>query len=186
MKTWLRANAYSSFVSLACLVLCCQVVFLARENRSLKQVAAASPEGTHGGNPMFQAGEPFSSFEYLTASGERLEFDPRSATGKTLLFVSADGCPICPQVVPRWEEIAPHFLAEATRVLAILLDRPAGEGETWIEGVPLASFADLSAIPLAKLKTVPITILIDEVGVIEWVQYGTLTSAQVAELLQHL
>jgi hypothetical protein len=64
----------------------------------------------------------------------------------------------------------------------------AGEvyGGAWIDGVPLGTLANLSELPLIKLRTVPLTVVVDEAGVIEWVHYGTLTDLRLAELLAHM
>jgi hypothetical protein len=182
MKSWLREHGFTAFLGMACVALSSQVVLLARENRALK----ASHAAERGPSGLFRAGETFPPFELRTADGARTTVEFEGSGVRTLLFVSAEACPICPQIVPRWEEIAPHFLAEGTRVLGVLLDRAAEPGDEWIADVPLGSFADLSRVPLSKLKAVPLTILVDAGGAIEWVHYGTLTDARLGELMAHL
>jgi alkyl hydroperoxide reductase subunit AhpC len=184
MRSWLRAHGFTSFLAVACLALASQVFLLARQNRALKE--ARAQDGAAAADPLrFRVGEPFTPFELRTPEGELLRVSFGDGAPRTLLFVLADACPVCPQVVPRWQEIAPHFLDEGARVLGVLLDRAARGGE-WIPGVPLAPLADLARVPLAKLKTVPITLLIDAAGAIEWVHYGTLTEGRVIELMAHL
>lgn len=187
MRSWLRAHGPTLGLSVACAALSLQVVLLARQNRALKAAGVAPSAEAHPlGDAAFRVGDPFPAFAWRAPDGALHEVELGPGREDTLLFVLADACPVCPQVVPRWEEIAPFFVHAGTRVLGLLLDRPEADGPEWFEGVPLGSFADLSRLPLAKLRTVPLTLLIDGTGAIEWLHYGTLTDARLEELMLHL
>lgn len=183
MKGWLQKHGFTAFLGVACMALSVEVVLLGREVRALRGRADAHAAES-AVRSRFVAGEPFFPFTFRDADGELREFDPALEKGGALLFVLANACPLCDQTQPRWEEAAPHFQAASVRVLALLLDGPSrGEG---IPGVPTGSFADLSRLPLAKLETVPLTVLLDGRGTVAWVHYGTLTDARLAELVAHL
>jgi len=181
MSVWLRAHGFTAFLALACAALGAQVLVLSRENHTLKTARAAETNAA-----LYQPGDAFFSFELRAGDGalRPVQFGERAP--RTLLFVTAEACPICPQIVPRWQEIAPHFLAAGARVLGVRLDRVDAEAEPWIAGVPLEVFADLTRVPLSKLRTLPLTVLVDGAGVVEWVHYGTLSDARLAELMAYL
>lgn len=180
-----QRRSFSWFLTLIFLALSAQVVYLARQNRELKAALTEAQRSTNDSNElMFQSGETFPPFAYRNADGSVRNID--FTEGRTLLYVTAAACPICPQIVPRWEEVTPFFQDAGTDILGLLLDQQADELAAWIEGVPLGSLADVGQVPLAKLKTVPLTILIAEGGIIEWVHYGTLTDKGLAEMHGHL
>jgi len=184
MKLWLRAHGFTSFLAVACVALSGQVLVLARENRALKATHARSPDDPRG--TLFEVGERFFPFELRTLADERLEVRFDAPAQRTLLFLFAEACPVCPQILPKWQEIAPHFLASGARVLGCMFDRPSAGAPEPLPGVPVGSFADLSRLPLSKLRTVPLTVLVDAAGAIEWVHYGTLTDARMIELMARL
>lgn len=183
MRHWLRAHGFTCFLGVACIALSGQVVYLSREIHSLKEAHARERGDPRGA--LFQVGEAFFPFELRTAAGETrsIRFDERAQ--RTLLFVFAEACPVCPDAFPRWQEIAPHFAAQGARVLGAMLDRPE-HGVDALAGVEVGSFRDLTRVPLSKLRTVPLTVLVDAAGAIEWVHYGTLTEARVVDLMAHL
>jgi hypothetical protein len=207
MLTRLRTHGTPLLLGAGCVALSALVVVLAQENRALKAASAAhaapataAPSDPRDG-PGFAAGERFPALALRDADGAVRTVDLDDAGVKTLLLVLADACPVCPQIVGTWAEASPHFLERGARVLGVLLapgtdlgtDMGAGPGAAgevyggaWIDGVPLGTLANLSELPLIKLRTVPLTVVVDEAGVIEWVHYGTLTDLRLAELLAHM
>ena len=181
MNPWLRAHGSTAFLGLACVALSGQVVALSLQKRALERRVAEGAADPRAG--LFRVGERLASFELRTADGSVLDVRFDGGEQRTLLLVSASACPVCPEVVPRWEEVAPHFLASGTRVVGVLMDRVEERGGAWLPDVPLGSFVDSTRVPLGKLRTVPLTLLMNGEGVIEWLHYGTLTDGRVAELM---
>lgn len=183
--------AGATWVALAVLV-----VLLARENRALKaalareaareresHAALPAPPGLEG-TARFEPGARLPPFTLVGEDGARVSLSWDGGGGRTLLLVLAEACPVCPQIHATWQELAPLVLAASVRVLGLQLDGTAELVE--LPGIPVLAPANLSELPLDHLRTVPLTLLVDGLGTVEWVRYGTLTPADAQELMARL
>lgn len=183
-----RRSFLARLVPVACLGLAVLVVVLSLQNRELKQ-ALASERAKHARQDAarLRPGERLSPFRVRDDTGAvrtvAFEGDGRA----TLLLFHAEGCTVCPQAFLSWEEAVPLFQDAGTRAIAIQLDAPPGEplvpGPPGVERVTLAN---VSEVPLAKLRIVPITVLLDDEGRVTFVHYGTLTPEDLGGLMAHL
>jgi hypothetical protein len=185
--SWIARNWFPAFLALACAGLAFQVIALTRQKAELLEVLAREREGRREAQPI-SPGEIWAPFS-LRASDGRVEpvgFRPENGSrGRTLVCVFAQACTICPENYVKWEELA-ALVPAGTRVLAIGIDGPAQAGDALPQGVPVYSLADASQVPLAKLTAVPITILFDGAGVVEWVHRGRLDQAPLEDLVARL
>ncbi len=186
-----RRRGFTFFLAAVCVLLAIEVVVLALENRRLKRAHAAAAAEEQPASPQdtrlrFAPGDPFGELALLAADGRALPVAFDGGAERTLLFVFAPGCNACTLVAPTWNEIAAEVAAPALRVLAVQLDRsapiPGDEGLA----MPVHHLAEPLQVPLAKMTSVPITLVLDAAGIVEWVAYGVLGEARRAELVAFL
>jgi len=176
-----NTKTFSWFVGIASAALAVLVVVLSVQNRALR--AALARERAHdseasAGDARFVPGERLAPLKLLARDGsvETLAFD--GGGRGTLLLFYAETCNVCPQVFLSWEQLAPQFAADGVRVAAVQLDRTATSTDYGPPGVESFALGDFSRVPVAKIATVPVTLLVDASGVVQWVHYGTLTEPE--------
>jgi thiol-disulfide isomerase/thioredoxin len=184
----------SPLLVLASLVLAVQVVLLALENRELeaalaelREEAPLDPDDAGAGEPRprFATGEILDPFTLVAADGARRRVGFDGEFERLLLLVWARGCSVCPMVVPVWDGLAEELPASIA-VLGIQLEpvdveRPP---DPLFDDLAFAAhhLADPKEVPFEKLTTVPVTLLLDAAGLVEWVRYGALDEHAVVSL----
>jgi hypothetical protein len=174
------------FTLLLCAVsaaLAVEVVLLVLENRRLREALAQEPLAP--ARERLRAGDVLEPFTLQNADGslETIAFQPE--IGPTLLLVFAQECPACPGVLQDWErEVVPDFLAASARVVGLRLD--PGSQAPASTGFPVFTLADATEVPLEKLASVPLTVLLDRAGSVVFVRYGALEPEHKHELVRLL
>jgi hypothetical protein len=187
-----RPSGFTVFLVGTSLALAILVVVLSSQNRALKQALARERTQQEDREQRGRAGATFATGETLPPLGllagggtvERLEFDGQGRG--TLLLFYAETCNVCPQVFLSWEELAPQFTAAGVRVAAVQLDRTNLDNAFGPPAIPSFALADFSSVPLAKIATVPVTLLLDARGAVRWAHYGTLTPHDMSALVAFL
>ena len=166
------------------------VVVLTTQNRALKH-ALAQERAEHDARrapseARLVPGDVLPPLALLARDGsvERVAHD---GTGRgALLLFYAESCNVCPQVFLSWEELAPQFASEDVRVVAVQMDRTGSSAPYGPHGIESFALADFATLPLAKIATVPLTLLVDERGVVRSAHYGTLTPPDMGALIAYL
>jgi hypothetical protein len=182
----LKLGSPTLLLSIASLVLAVQVVVLSIENRRLKEdfaVHAAEPAEPHE-RPRFAVGDFLEPFDVVDAGGVRHRIGFDGGFERLLVFVFARGCTVCPFVLPEWNDLA-LSVPPSVSVLGVQLDALGTESDdpAWkdLRFEPRA-LADPTQVPFDKLTAVPLTMLVDAAGLVQWVRYGLPDENERAEL----
>lgn len=175
-------------LSLVSAVLAVEVVVLARENRRLQagQAPPAVVENAHFVMPGDLLGDSY--VRDVRGQPVAVRFDG-SARG-TLVLVFAADCGACKLVRPEWEQLLGQLPSDL-RTLLLQLDHQPATSPPESLGLPVHSLegtgtTGLGGLSLKKFTTVPITLLLDEAGVVLWSHYGVLGEARTASLKEAL
>ena len=180
-------SGFASFLVVTSVVLALLVLVLSLQNRALKLALAHESDPRRAqAEARFEPGEVLPPLGLLARDGsvERLDFQGDGR--RTLLLFYAEACNVCPQVFLSWEQLAPQFAAEGARVAAVQLDRAGTSAPYGPPSVPSFALADFAKLPLSKIATVPLTLLVDDRGTVEWARYGTLTDPDLSALIAYL
>ena len=171
------------FLAVVCLALGAQVVLLVRTNRQLRAVLAQTAQGPPPTARLLAVGDTLPPLELASADGrERLAFDGQQE--HLLLLVFADGCPACDDAREDWRTL--HRMAPpSARFLGLQIDCAAGRSAADL-GFPVMTFAAASDFHEELFQAVPMTLLVDPFGLIEWVSYGPLDNELAAGLRAEL
>jgi hypothetical protein len=179
-KGLMSDKTFNMFLISACFALAVLVLFLAWQNRKLKEEIAElmipqiPPTALKQGDSM----EPLN---FIDEAGKDtlLGF----GEGKTLLLIFSPQCPACIETIPVWNDMLQEAPA-ATRIAGLRL---AAEVEsTVITRFPIYTPTDDGSGLAGRIPYIPATLLIDEHGIIEWVKYGALTDEDVETLSEIL
>ena len=178
-------RAFTLLLAVISAALAVEVVLLVRENRRLHESLAqehAAPARTR-----LQEGEVLEPFTLRKADGSLETIAFRPEVGPTLLLVFAEECPACPAVLQDWErEVVPDFLAASARVVGLRIDPSGGNLAPAGTSFPVFTLGDATEVPLDKLATVPLTVLLDRAGIVLFVRYGALEAEHKHELVRLL
>lgn len=181
-KGLMNDKSFNLFISSACVALAVLTLFLAWQNRKLKDELAElrapqiPPEALRQGDEMAE-------MNVLDESGNGVALDLRAGNNKTLLLIFSPECPACARTIPIWSELFEQPPAGA-RVVGLRLGAAP-------EGAPTLPFPvyapDEAGSGLAgRIPFVPATLLINGDGVVEQVWYGVLEEEQQEALLQSI
>ncbi len=182
--------SFSLVLALTSSVLAIQVVVLARENRALKaamptEVESETPVHEPSRRAHFEQGELLEPFDLTDENGAKTRVGFDGEFERLLLFVYSRGCSACPTALPVWDELSSQ-LAPPVSVIGIQLDGVAADDHDDPAWNNLAfghhGLIDPSQVPLAKMTRIPLTLLVDAAGLIQWVRYGALDEQDLGEL----
>ncbi len=169
-------KTFNFFLISACFALAVLVLFLAWQNRKLKEemevlmTPQLPPTALKQGDTL----EPL-NFVHETGKDVLLGF----GEGRTLLLIFSPKCPACAQTIPVWNDMV-EGLPSSIRVVGLRL---AAEVESpVVTAFPVYLPADGGSGLAGKIPYIPATLLVDGRGVIEWVKYGALTEGDVEAL----
>jgi peroxiredoxin len=187
-----RATGFQLLLWAILLVLAVEVALLATENRRLKAALAGSAPGAGEKaaalreRPRLHEGDALRTFEVLAADGTRETVALDGSARGVLLFVFTEQCPACTEARGAWDELVPHFEAAGIRVLGIRLDPGADTGAFGESEFTVVTLADGASVPLDRMSSVPLTLLLDGQGTVRWARYGALDVAAQADVLRIL
>lgn len=177
-------KAYTTFVTIACAVLCALLLRAHSANQSLQRTFSEAIEKV--GSAGLAVGE---HIESLTVAGLRsdepivepsdlLEFgDGRSGT---LLFLMSGGCDTCTFSIPYFARLAslaePHGLVS----VGVQLDATGEVGLKYdgLSGFPVVAALDSSRTWLRRVPIVPAIVVVDSRGVVTRTYFGELSPTQ--------
>jgi peroxiredoxin len=182
-----KLSGFSIFLCATSIALAALVVVLSSQNRALKRALAhESVVRADQAEARFVPGEIVPPLSLLARDGGVETLDFAGDGGRTLLMFYAETCNVCPQVFLSWEQLLPQFTSDGVRVAAVQLDRTGTSAPYGPPGVESFALADFSRVPLAKVATVPLTLLLDERGTVLSAHYGTLTEKDMGALIAFL
>jgi peroxiredoxin len=160
------------------------IVRLSRTQAAMKR-SMAEVEGTISGPQSCQPGDVVPSFRTRDLLGEPAEiaFD---GTLKYLLFIFSPGCSECQREIPEFNKLSARFQAKGYVVRAISIGS-IQESAQYLKDKEL-DFETLIMPNMAIRRTyrvvsIPETLVVSSKGVVEWVRYGVLTTADTSDLL---
>jgi hypothetical protein len=176
-KGLMADKTFNFFLISACFALAVLVLFLAWQNRKLKEeievlmTPQIPPTALKQGDTM----EPL-NFVHETGKDVLLGF----GEGRTLLLIFSPKCPACAETIPVWNEM----IEEVPSTIRIVGLRLAADVESpVVTAFPVYLPADGGGGLAGKIPYIPATLLVDGQGVIEWVKYGALSDEELKELL---
>lgn len=176
-KGLMTDKTFNFFLISACFALAVLVLFLAWQNRKLKEeievlmTPQVPPTALKQGDTM----EPL-NFVHETGKDVLLGF----GEGRTLLLIFSPKCPACAETIPVWNDM----IEEVPSTIRIVGLRLAAEVESPIvTAFPVYLPADGGSGLAGKIPYIPATLLVDGQGVVKWVKYGAPTDAELKELL---
>jgi len=162
------------------------VVLLAWQNLSLKRRLAAMQPAAPA--PAFRPGDVLEPFDVLDAEGAAVTVPGGSGAG-TLLLAFTSTCPACRATLPAWSESARHAREAGLAVVGVRLDAAAGgHAEPLPPDLGFAVYLPDPAAPgpLARIRSIPTTVLLDAAGVVQAEWTGALDATRAAELNEAL
>jgi len=185
-----RRDPFTLFLVVACIALAVLVIFMARQNRHLKE-SAASFSAAQIPRDALKAGDRVDPFELIGEANrrERLEF---AADGpKTLLLVFSTHCPACEKTLPLWSDFLAAGPPAGVRAIGIQTDRPGASpdlGDIVPASLhfPVFSVDKPGSSALDRIPYVPSTVLLDGHGLVVRVWFGIPEKEQLAELRELL
>lgn len=187
-----RSRTFTVFLAVVCAVLAVQVLLLTGKVRSLESALAAERESDAGDGPFadpaaarpsLEPGDFLEPLELVSSRGERTRLAFEGEAARTVLFVMAESCPACTDTAPLWAELASRF-GDTARIVGLHMDLSVDLADSVWAGLPFEvhHLVEPRAAPLAKMMRVPITVVLDEAGMVLWVRYAKLTRASADEL----
>jgi peroxiredoxin len=173
-------KVYSIFLHLVVVILLVEVVFLARQNKELKQ------------GPTYAQEESLRVGDYFSLSGiAHLDRNRRldSTAARQLIFVFTTRCPFCKETLPLWEKIASQTKSvKDVALIGICLDEEAAT-KAYVEqhglGFPVfLSVSKESLVQRNKLHGVPETIIRAKDGRVEKIWNGRLSDEHFQEVVK--
>lgn len=178
-KNLMSDKSFNLFISSACVALAVLTLFLAWQNKNLKQELAelrapqVPPEA-------LKAGDEMTPLAVLDESGKSVTLEFGAEARKTLLLIYSPDCPACAMTLPIWRELLAEPPASA-RVIGMRMGAAPDGGPT----LPFPVYTpDAGNTGLTdKIPYVPTTLLVDEAGLVERIWFGVPEEEAQQELL---
>jgi peroxiredoxin len=184
--TWKARSLDLAFVimliAVVIAILC--IVRLSRTQAAIKR-SRAEAEGTISGPQSCQPGDLVPSFRTRDLLGEPAEI-AYDGTSKYLLFIFSPECSECQREIPQFNKLALDFQAKGYIVRAISIDSIKASTQ-YLKDMELdfetVTMPNMAIRRTYRVISIPETLVVSCKGVVEWVRYGALTTADISDLL---
>lgn len=184
LTTWLASNL--SWLLIALLIFCNILLF--RQNLQLK----ASVEDFTA-KQKIQTGEKIEPFNASDIKNNSVQYNFDNGISKKIIFFSSTTCPFCKKQNPLWNEVVKQANNKKYEILEFFRDvedkdkvfnylKNNGVVKDDSDLSPKILFLKDEFLQKNKLNSTPITLIINENGVVEKTWFGLWNKAQIAEI----
>lgn len=173
---------FTIFLGLVFVALAVEVCLLVWKNRELRHQVTRMAESSNV--PKLLEGQMVDSLTLVNESGEDSRLVFAAGQPATLIFLYSYGCGACEEMYAVWSDLVPPVVIPSLRVVAISLDTAVAASDSQdVMSVPVYSLLPQTESVLSNIRSVPMTLWLDQYGVVKHVWLGRLTPA-VEELLR--
>jgi hypothetical protein len=181
-KSLMSDKTFNLFITSACVALAVLTLFLAWQNRNLKDDLAElrapqiPPEA-------LKAGDTMAPLTIMDEGGSEVTIEFGAEARKTLLLIFSPECPACAMTLPIWSDLFKEPPA-AARVAGLRMGAEPEGGSAL--PFPVYTPDESGSGLVGKIPYVPTTLLVDEGGLVERIWFGVLEEEAQEELLDLL
>jgi peroxiredoxin len=168
----------------ALLISAFSVVWLWRENASLRTALKRSPESLWGPQAL-QVGDIVPTLDTIDTRGRAARISFREAK-RSVVIIFSTGCDVCEEEIPVWNRLATWALSSDYPVVGISIDSLA-QTQQYIINKNLA-FNTLimpgkPALRAYRVVSVPVVMIVSSRNAIEWLHYGAIGTTNLSQVM---